>query len=151
MCRVQLSMLQAPAHAAIVQLGQSVSMYTTLCSETIAMTKQILRLCALFTASALLPAALHAQTANSNFAQESELNACLVLEKEGLQRFNALETRATELRGVDSLLRNRREALVKSRQHMDAKRPGSQEVARFNADVATFNQQTDQLNADKAA
>ncbi|HEX4918844.1 MAG TPA: hypothetical protein VFV43_13160 [Limnobacter sp.] len=87
----------------------------------------------------------------NNLAQEPELRACLVIEKEGLERFAALEARATELRGVDTLLKGRREALLKEKQGMDSKKPSEKEVAAFNNDVNTFNQQTDQLNADKAA
>ncbi|HEX4842529.1 MAG TPA: hypothetical protein VFV57_02575 [Limnobacter sp.] len=104
----------------------------------------------LLTLWATLP---HTATAESgsNLAQEPELQACLVLEQEGLQRFAALEARANELRGVDALLKGRREALLKTKQGMDNKKPSDKAVNAFNNEVNVFNQQTDQLNADKAA
>ncbi len=89
--------------------------------------------------------------AASKLIEEAELRACLTLEAEGLQRFQALEARANELRGVDQLLKTRREALSKTRESMNTKKPSAQQVEKFNSDVELFNQQTDQLNADKAA
>lgn len=94
--------------------------------------------------------ALQAQTPAPEQANESDLRACLQLEQQGLKRFNALEQRASDLRGSEKLLSERRVALQNQKAKLDAGKPDQKAVANFNEAVNTFNLQADQLNADKA-
>lgn len=90
-----------------------------------------------------------AQSSNPFLVEENELRSCLLLEQEGLKRFNTLEKRATDLRGSEQLLNERRIALQSQKTKLDAGQPDSNAVRNFNETVNTFNQQADQLNADK--
>lgn len=90
-----------------------------------------------------------AQSSNPLLVEENELRSCLLLEQEGLKRFNTLEKRATDLRGSEQLLNERRIALQSQKTKLDAGQPDSNAVRNFNETVNTFNQQADQLNADK--
>lgn len=94
--------------------------------------------------------ALQAQTPAPEQANESDLRACLQLEQQGLKRFNTLEQRASDLRGSEKLLSERRVALQNQKAKLDAGKPDQKAVASFNEAVNTFNLQADQLNADKA-
>lgn len=94
--------------------------------------------------------ALQAQTPAPEQANESDLRACLQLEQQGLKRFNTLEQRASDLRGSEKLLSERRIALQNQKAKLDAGKPDQKAVANFNEAVNTFNLQADQLNADKA-
>ncbi|MBA4316493.1 MAG: hypothetical protein C0422_14365 [Alcaligenaceae bacterium] len=94
--------------------------------------------------------ALHAQTPSPTQVDESDLRACLQLEQQGLKRFNTLEQRASDLRGSEKLLSERRIALQNQKAKLDAGKPDQKAVANFNEAVNTFNLQADQLNADKA-
>lgn len=92
----------------------------------------------------------HAQSPTPPLVEENELRSCLLLEQEGLKRFNTLEQRASELRGSEKLLSDRRIALQNRKAKLDAGKPDNNAVSNFNETVNTFNQQADQLNADKA-
>lgn len=94
--------------------------------------------------------ALQAQTPNPAQVEEGDLRACLQLEQQGLKRFNTLEQRASDLRGSEKLLSERRIALQNQKAKLDAGKPDQKAVANFNEAVNTFNLQADQLNADKA-
>lgn len=94
--------------------------------------------------------ALHAQTPSPTQVDDSDLRACLQLEQQGLKRFNTLEQRASDLRGSEKLLTERRIALQNQKAKLDAGKPDQKAVANFNEAVNTFNLQADQLNADKA-
>lgn len=94
--------------------------------------------------------ALQAQTPAPEQANESDLRACLQLEQQGFKRFNALEQRASDLRGSEKLLSERRIALQNQKAKLDAGKPDQKAVSNFNEAVNTFNLQADQLNADKA-
>jgi hypothetical protein len=94
--------------------------------------------------------ALQAQTPSPAQVDESDLRACLQLEQQGLKRFNTLEQRASDLRGSEKLLTERRIALQNQKAKLDAGKPDQKAVANFNEAVNTFNLQADQLNADKA-
>lgn len=91
-----------------------------------------------------------AQTLTPPLVDESELRSCLLLEQEGLKRFNTLEQRANDLRGSEKLLSERRIALQNQKTKLDAGKPDNNAVGNFNEAVNTFNQQADRLNADKA-
>ena len=93
---------------------------------------------------------VHAQTPTPPLVDESELRTCLQLEQQGLKRFNTLEQRASDLRGSEKLLSERRIALQNQKAKLDAGKPDQKAVANFNEAVNTFNLQADQLNADKA-
>ncbi|PZO16146.1 MAG: hypothetical protein DCE87_07255 [Betaproteobacteria bacterium] len=94
--------------------------------------------------------ALQAQTPNPAQVEEGDLRACLQLEQQGLKRFNTLEQRASDLRGSEKLLSERRIALQNQKAKLDAGKPDQKAVANFNEAVNTFNLQADRLNADKA-
>ncbi len=98
----------------------------------------------------LISPALQAQTPNPAQVEEGDLRACLQLEQQGLKRFNTLEQRASDLRGSEKLLSERRIALQNQKAKLDAGKPDQKAVANFNEAVNTFNLQADQLNADKA-
>lgn len=92
---------------------------------------------------------LHAQP-NTPSVDENDLRACLQLEQEGLQRFMKLETLASDLRGTEKLLGERRQALQDETRKLDTGKTDATTVSKFNESVNVFNQQADQLNADKA-
>lgn len=94
--------------------------------------------------------ALQAQTPSPVQVEEGELRTCLQLEQQGLKRFNTLEQRASDLRGSERLLSERRVALQNQKAKLDAGKPDKNAVSNFNEAVNTFNLQADQLNADKA-
>jgi hypothetical protein len=94
--------------------------------------------------------ALQAQTPSPVQVEEGELRTCLQLEQQGLKRFNSLEQRASDLRGSERLLNERRIALQNQKAKLDAGKPDKNAVSNFNEAVNTFNLQADQLNADKA-
>lgn len=94
--------------------------------------------------------ALQAQTPSPVQVEEGELRTCLQLEQQGLKRFNSLEQRASDLRGSERLLSERRVALQNQKAKLDAGKPDKNAVSNFNEAVNTFNLQADQLNADKA-
>lgn len=94
--------------------------------------------------------ALQAQTPSPVQVEEGELRTCLQLEQQGLKRFNTLEQRASDLRGSERLLSERRVALQNQKAKLDAAKPDKNAVSNFNEAVNTFNLQADQLNADKA-
>lgn len=94
--------------------------------------------------------ALQAQTPAPAQVEEGELRTCLQLEQQGLKRFNTLEQRASDLRGSEKLLNERRIALQNQKAKLDASKPDTNAVNNFNQAVNTFNLQADQLNADKA-
>ena len=94
--------------------------------------------------------ALQAQTPSPVQVEEGELRTCLQLEQQGLKRFNSLEQRASDLRGSERLLSERRIALQNQKAKLDAGKPDKNAVSNFNEAVNTFNLQADQLNADKA-
>ena len=93
---------------------------------------------------------VHAQTPTPPLVDESELRTCLQLEQQGLKRFNTLEQRASDLRGGEKLLNERRVALRNQQTNLNTGKPDKNAVDGFNEDVNTFNLQADQLNADKA-
>jgi hypothetical protein len=93
---------------------------------------------------------VHAQTPTPPLVDESELRTCLQLEQQGLKRFNTLEQRASDLRGSEKLLNERRVALRNQQTNLNTGKPDKNAVDGFNEDVNTFNLQADQLNADKA-
>lgn len=100
---------------------------------------------------ATFPVFANAQTSvTSTSVKEDELRACLVLEQEGLEQFKQLEQRASELKGTEQLLTERRNVLQKRQTAMSQKKPGASEVEEFNNMVNVFNEQSDQLNVDKA-
>lgn len=78
--------------------------------------------------------------------QEAELRNCLKLEQQGLGRFNALEQRANTLRATEKQLSEKRVALQGQKSRLDAGKPDSASIARFNESIEQFNQQTDLLN-----
>ena len=94
--------------------------------------------------------ALQAQTQSPVQVEEGELRTCWQLEQQGLKRFNTLEQRASDLRGSERLLSERRVALQNQKAKLDAGKPDKNAVSNFNEAVNTFNLQADQLNADKA-
>lgn len=94
--------------------------------------------------------ALQAQTPSPVQVEEGELRTCLQFEQQGLKRFNSLEQRASDLRGSERLLSERRVALQNQKAKLDAGKPDKNAVSNFNEAVNTFNLQADQLNADKA-
>lgn len=94
---------------------------------------------------------LHAQTPGPALVEEGDLRACLQLEQQGLKRFSTLEQRASDLRGSEKLLNERRIALQNQKARLDADKPDKNAVSNFNEAVKTFNLQADQLNADKTA
>ena len=89
---------------------------------------------------------LQAQTPTTLPVQENELRICLQLEQQGLSRFNALEQRANALRTTEKQLSEKRVALQGQKSRLDAGKPDSASIARFNESIKDFNQQTDQLN-----
>lgn len=93
---------------------------------------------------------LQAQTPSPVQVEEGELRTCLQFEQQGLKRFNSLEQRASDLRGSERLLNERRVALQNQKAKLDAGKPDKNAVSNFNEAVNTFNLQADQLNADKA-
>lgn len=103
----------------------------------------------------LLLSSLHltaqGQATATSTVSESELRACLQAEKEGLARFNKLELRAAELKGTEQLLTQRRVELQQRQANLDKRVPDSAEVEALNNMVRVFNDQTDQLNADKTS
>lgn len=105
------------------------------------MTKHLARLL-------LIPLAMattvHAQQPTSS--SEAELKACLVVEREGMNRFKALETRANVLRTREDELRKNRQMLEKESIDMAARKANKEEVAQFNARVDKFNAESDQFN-----
>lgn len=78
--------------------------------------------------------------------QETELRTCLQLEQQGLSRFTTLEKRADALRATEQQLSEKRVALQGQKSRLDAGKPDSASIARFNEAIEQFNQQTDQLN-----
>lgn len=105
----------------------------------------------LLTVFAVMPCATMAQNAPSTPVQEDQLRQCLIAEKEGLARFGKLEQRATELKGTEQLLTERRRALQERQRAMDNRTANPGEVEELNNMVRVFNEQTDQLNADKTS
>lgn len=105
----------------------------------------------LLTLIAVLPGVALAQNAPSTAVNEQQLRQCLIAEKEGLARFSKLEQRATELKGTEQLLTERRKALQERQRNMEKRTPNSDEVEELNNMVRVFNEQTDQLNADKTS
>lgn len=81
--------------------------------------------------------------------EEGDLRACLQLEQQGLKRFTTLEQRASDLRGSEKILNERRIALQNQKAKLDVGKPDKNAVGNFNEAVNTFNRQADQLNADK--
>lgn len=65
-----------------------------------------------------------------------------------MSRFNALEQRANSLRATEKQLSEKRVALQGQKSRLDAGKPDSNAIARFNESIKEFNQQTDQLNAE---
>lgn len=105
----------------------------------------------LLTLIAVLPCMAMAQNAPSPSVQEEQLRQCLIAEKEGLARFGKLEQRAAELKGTEQLLTERRKALQERQRSMEKRTPEPGEVEELNNMVRVFNEQTDQLNADKTS
>lgn len=105
----------------------------------------------LLTLFAVMPCTTMAQNAPSTPVQEEQLRQCLIAEKEGLARFGKLEQRATELKGTEQLLTERRRALQERQRGLDKRTPEPSEVEELNKLVRVFNEQTDQLNADKTS
>ncbi|HEX4855979.1 MAG TPA: hypothetical protein VFV28_04160 [Limnobacter sp.] len=97
----------------------------------------------------MFPVIALAQNGSAKPVQDSELRACLLAEQEGVKRFNQLESRATEIRGTEKLLTERRTALQEMQRNMDRRTARQSEVDELNNMVTVFNQQTDQLNADR--
>lgn len=98
---------------------------------------------------AALPGLSMAQNAPTTSIQTEQLRQCLIAEKEGMVRFSKLEQRATELKGTEKLLTERRTSLQDRQRSMDKRTPDPSEVEELNNMVRVFNEQTDQLNADK--
>lgn len=88
-----------------------------------------------------------AQQASSN--TETELKACLILEREGINRFKALETRANVLRLREEELRKERDGLEGQSIDMKVRRSSREDIAQFNARVDKFNSDSDQFNQTK--
>lgn len=94
---------------------------------------------------------IHAQTTKPSVVQEDELRACLIAEREGMARFSQLEKRANQLKGTEQLLTQRRADLQERQRKLDKGVPDPAEVEALNNMVRVFNEQTDQLNADKTS
>lgn len=90
---------------------------------------------------------VHAQQPSAS--SEIELKACLLVEREGMNRFKALEARASVLRTREDELRNTRQMLEKESIDMGARKAAKEEVAQFNARVDKFNAESDQFNQTK--
>lgn len=105
----------------------------------------------LLTMIAVMPCTAMAQNVPSTPVQEEQLRQCLIAEKEGLARFGKLEQRASELKGTEQLLTERRRALQERQRAMDSRTADPDEVEALNNMVRVFNEQTDQLNADKTS
>ena len=105
----------------------------------------------LLTMIAVMPCTAMAQNVPSTPVQEEQLRQCLIAEKEGLARFGKLEQRALELKGTEQLLTERRRALQERQRAMDSRTADPDEVEALNNMVRVFNEQTDQLNADKTS
>jgi len=105
------------------------------------------RILTLAVLATLCCAAVQAQTpVTARPVQEAELRNCLQLEQQGLGRFNTLEQRANALRTTEKQLSEKRVALQGQKSRLDAGKPDSASIARFNESIKDFNQQTDQLN-----
>lgn len=107
------------------------------------------RILTLTVLATLCCAAVQAQTpVTVRPVQEAELRNCLQLEQQGLSRFNTLEQRASALRATEKQLGEKRVALQGQKSRLDAGKPDSASIARFNESIKEFNQQSDQLNAE---
>lgn len=96
------------------------------------------------------PWMVNAQNTPVKPVNDQELRDCLFAEQEGLTKFNTLEQRAAELKGTEAILTERRTALQSRQQGMEKRTPNQSEVDELNKMVSVFNEQSDQLNADKA-